>query len=351
MHDFLRAIGFSNITKKRDLSKLLELVIAGAEEEHSCVYGGAVLAERKRKFAGNLGIAVRGEIDESGMFMYEYYFPFFNSDETSLDEYVTLEKMADKTDYNGICDPAGFGVSVIFHMNELEDYADALRQYGSHNKRGKTGTELSHTFDSPLPGSCSIGLNGKPLHDPCTTEPNENPTDTTNFHGARVASPDQSLVTDIKGVCLSALSLSGKVLLPVTKDEAKAKTFKGNFEKRRGMMAAAMDGDQEAFENLTMDDMDLYTSIVKRIQHEDVMAIVDNSFMPYGIACDQYMIVGDIQSVKEVYNQLSGEMLFLLGIDCMDMTIQVCINSADLVGEPKEGRRFRGSIWLQGVFA
>jgi len=26
----------------------------------------------------------------------------------------------------------------------------------------------------------------------------------------------------------------------------------------------------------------------------------------------------------------------------------VCINAKDLIGEPEEGRRFKGVIWLQG---
>ena len=31
-----------------------------------------------------------------------------------------------------------------------------------------------------------------------------------------------------------------------------------------------------------------------------------------------------------------------------DLNFQVCINKKDLMGEPAVGRRFKGSIWLQG---
>ena len=48
-----------------------------------------------------------------------------------------------------------------------------------------------------------------------------------------------------------------------------------------------------------------------------------------------------IYTVKEiVYNLL---------IEANGLMINVGINEADLQGEPKVGRRFRGEIWLQGV--
>ena len=103
-----------------------------------------------------------------------------------------------------------------------------------------------------------------------------------------------------------------------------------------------------ALENLTLEDIDMYTSISKRIKSEDVLTIVESYFMPYGIACDQYSVMGDILSVEEVYNQLTGEKLYQIQIECNDVLIDLCMNAEDLLGEPAVGRRFRGNIWLQG---
>ena len=58
--------------------------------------------------------------------------------------------------------------------------------------------------------------------------------------------------------------------------------------------------------------------------------------------------MGDILSVEEVYNQLTGEKLYQIQIECNDMLIDLCMNAEDLLGEPAVGRRFRGNIWLQG---
>ena len=68
--------------------------------------------------------------------------------------------------------------------------------------------------------------------------------------------------------------------------------------------------------------------------------------MPYGIACFQYSVMGDILSVEEVYNQLTGEKLYQIQIECNDVLIDLCMNAEDLLGEPAVGRRFRGNIWL-----
>ena len=35
-------------------------------------------------------------------------------------------------------------------------------------------------------------------------------------------------------------------------------------------------------------------------------------------------------------------------IDCNDLKFTLCINKKDLYGEPAPGRRFKGTVWMQG---
>jgi hypothetical protein len=35
-------------------------------------------------------------------------------------------------------------------------------------------------------------------------------------------------------------------------------------------------------------------------------------------------------------------------VDTNDLVYDVCINEKDLLGEPEIGRRFKGTIWMQG---
>ena len=58
------------------------------------------------------------------------------------------------------------------------------------------------------------------------------------------------------------------------------------------MIQAAREGDEDAIENLTLEDMDTYSMISKRIMDEDVFSIVTTHFMPCGVECDHYNIMG-----------------------------------------------------------
>lgn len=115
------------------------------------------------------------------------------------------------------------------------------------------------------------------------------------------------------------------------------------------MIAAAREGDQDAIESLTLEDIDMYATISRRAKKEDVLTIVESYFMPYGIACDQYSIMGDILGVETVQNSLTEEFIYILTLECNNLIFDVCINQKDLLGEPLPGRRFRGTVWIQGT--
>ena len=70
--------------------------------------------------------------------------------------------------------------------------------------------------------------------------------------------------------------------------------------------------------------------------------------MPYGIECDQYNVLGEILDFTTNKNTLTGEEIVQFTLESNDMQYDVCINTKDLLGEPKVGRRFKGLIWLQG---
>ena len=151
-----------------------------------------------------------------------------------------------------------------------------------------------------------------------------------------------------EGVILGALSTEGKILLPINKAEKKNKQNQQNTTDRNYLVAAARDGDENAIENLTLEDIDTYSMLSRRITHEDVLSIVDSYFMPYGIESDQYAILGEIMDCRMEQNNLTGENVWVLDICCNEMNFGVCINQKDLVGEPQVGRRFKGIVWMQG---
>lgn len=69
---------------------------------------------------------------------------------------------------------------------------------------------------------------------------------------------------------LTGLAEEGRVLLPAMKDKEAVKVEKEVMKNRSNLIAAARDGDEEAMESLTMEDMDTYSMISQRIATEDL---------------------------------------------------------------------------------
>jgi hypothetical protein len=80
-----------------------------------------------------------------------------------------------------------------------------------------------------------------------------------------------------------------------------------------------------------------------------MLSIIDTSFMPCGVECDHYSIIGNILDVKTIKNTITDEIIYNLAVEANEVYMNIAINSLDLQGEPAPGRRFRGEIWLQGT--
>ena len=287
VHKFLKAVGFSNIRKK-DLDIILEEII-----EHPNVMkvtkdsSGNEFAEIIRFYGNNIGIMVRGSYDENDVFQINYYVPFSTYDGISTLEQIDIEKHAEKESYAGVCDEIRLGVTLIFYLQNVADFLSEHR---------------------------------------------------ANIHTKKLS-----------GASLSALSVEGKILLPIQQKVLEKQTATNKQENRKKLIAEAREGNEEAIENLSIQDLDMYSQISKRIRKEDVFSIVSTSFMPYGIESDQYSILGEIKELEEIINPITEEKLYSMEIECNDLHFRVVINQNDLLGEPAVGRRFKGSIWMQGA--
>ena len=280
-------MGFSQYTEKKQVQKLIRDIIIHADERSYTTVGKKTLvAEFDRNFAEDIGIAVCGEFDEDDTYSFDYYLPYLRSDLVSTAEDISIERHAAKESYAGICDDPKVGVSLIFYLQNMISY---LRLQGEGKIPAK-GTSLN----------------------------------------------------------LSALSCQGTIMMPIQKTEWQKKKIAKDAVQRNRLIQAARGGDEEAMESLTLEDMDTYTSISRKIQKADIFSLVDTYFMPYGVECDQYSVLGEITDMKLVTNGLTGEKVHILTLCCNDLNLKVAINSIDLLGEPAVGRRFKGSVWLQG---
>lgn len=152
----------------------------------------------------------------------------------------------------------------------------------------------------------------------------------------------------ITSVMLSALSTEGTILIPVNKTYTDLKREKRELRNNLRLVKEAKKGNADAIEHLVLQDIDLKNDISRRTFHEDVLSIVDTSLIPYGVECEHYEVIGTILRVSQIENTTTHDIMYNMDIKCNEYLINVCINSLDLQGEPAEGRRFKGVIWLQG---
>ena len=148
---------------------------------------------------------------------------------------------------------------------------------------------------------------------------------------------------------LSALRENIVDFLPIKKTALQIEKAKVAAKNRDELLEAAKNGDEDAMESLTIEDLDLYSMASRRATREDIYSIVDTTFMPSGIECDQYSILGEIKEVVCKKIRFTGEEIYDLKVECNELYFRVGINKMDLLGEPLPGRRFKGKIWMMGT--
>lgn len=287
MHNYLRAVGFSKIVNRTDFDALMDQILEQAEQRQSIAIGDNILfAEIKWACNETMGICLRGEYDEKGRFHIEHYFPYYLADVVSTNDLLMISKRVDTDAYTGMCDDYRLGVSLIFYLQNSIEFLEA--------KEEKTIAGIPYA------------------------------------------------------IRLAALSVEGKILLPLDQQEITEKYKTLDPKHRNNLIAEAKKGNQEAIDSLTIDDIDLYAVVSRRIKYEDLYSIVETCFIPYGSESDNYSIIGTIQSCRLLKNKHTQEEVYEMEVNCNDLIFQVCINKEDLIGEPMPGRRFKGNIWMQG---
>ena len=295
MHRYMRSIGFGKLTDRKELQKLLtDVIIEGTERSYTSNGKDMLLAEFRKDFTeviegstdNSIGIAVCGEFDNEDKFTYDYYFPYLRGNLVSSEEDVSVERHAAQESYAGVCDDVRIVISLIFYLQNMIPYV-----------------KIKNSDRLPVKGTT---------------------------------------------LTLTALSTKGTIMMPIIKSEKDLIRNKKTSITRARLLNAARKGDEEAIESLTLDDMDTYTSISKKIQKEDVFSLVDTCFMPYGVECDHYSILAEIMECSLVRNKITDEKIYFMTLSCNDMIFDLCINKDDLFGEPAVGRRFKGVIWMQG---
>lgn len=287
MHKYSKAIGFGGDISGSMMRKVEEEVRREfTSHERMILDEDTDYCEFRKILGERLELAMYGVMDLDENFEKEYSVPVFQGKGITTYADVIVEKKIDKEAYIGICEDARVDISLMFYLQNPMEYVREL-QSGNLSKK-KTS------------------------------------------------------------VTLAGLAYDGTVLFPVTKNEKDKKEQREQFRDRMMLVSAARKGDSEAIETLTLKDMDTYQKVSKRVVTEDIFSIIDTYFMPYGVECDLYSIMGEIMDMDLVINEVTREKIMILTLDVNEMIFDVCIPKANILGEPAVGRRFRTNIWLQG---
>lgn len=287
MHSFLKAIGFEDMNNVK-LDEILNQVFEKPNYMNIAKDSmGNEFVQISKDFGKSIGVSICGSYSEDGHFEMDYYYPYFHGNRITSEEYLEIEKHSDKESYAAVCDDIKVGVTLIFFIQNVAEYL-----------------KKKSTWKNNIIPKMSASL--------------------------------------------AALCLNGKVLLPISKSEVQIQKNEEITQNRNHLIAAAKEGDEDAIESLTLEDIDLYSMLSKRIINEDVLSIVDSYFMPYGIESDQYSVLGEILDVRYTENIITKKRICIMTVDTNDLIYDICINEENLLGEPQVGRRFKGNIWLQG---
>lgn len=288
MHIYMDAIGLSQVRSRTDIEKLVQYILESPDEKYITeVENGILLAEIRKNFAKDIGVTLVGEYDKEQNFRMSHYYPYLKGSLITTEEDITINRKIDTDAFTGMCDDLRLGISLIFYLQNPIAYLNFRRK--------------QLPFKPPVP------------------------------------------------ISLSALSIQGKILLGNQEDPFTGESIKKWKTRRNSLLREAKTGNMEAINQLTIDDIDMYASISRRLLHEDLYSIVSTSFIPYGSECDNYTVLGKIQSVETITNSFTNECSYLILLECNEIVFPLIINQKQLVGEPAPGRRFKGVIWLQGA--
>lgn len=287
MHKFLRTIGFSLYQKDRDIDKLLDKLCEDLTGlKRIQVDDETNFCEFKKEVAPDMGLVICGSMDQEGKFKRSYYYPYLKSYDMTSEVSCSIQRHTERETYAGLLDEYKVGISLIFYIVNSFECRERIID-----------------------------------HHPMET----------------------------KDTCLTGLAVSGKILLPIQKTEKQREKAKVAAKDRNELLEAAKNGDEDAMETLTIEDIDLYSRASRRAMKEDLYSIIDSCFMPCGIECDQYSIIGEILKIEEKVNQITMETVYDLTLECSDLIFHVGIAKKDLTGEARVGRRFKGHVWMQGT--
>lgn len=286
MLEYLAAIGLKEYTEENKLQRLISEIVSSPTNKYITNFKDkdSIKIEYEKKFNEKMSLIVRGNLSEQEELTVNFFMPIALSDKTIDIVEADVEIKDEEFLYYVYCEDDDTGTQIDFCLQNVMDYLDI--------------------------------------------EQDEN--------------------TYIEGAQMMGLSVDGKVILNVDKDDVEKELELEEEQWRKELLKKARQGDMDAQELLEIEAEEMEDIIEERLEEEDLFSILEGFYMPVGVEQGLYSVLGTIEKIKTYVNSLTNEKVYNLTLNCIGVNFEVCINKKDLIGKPMKGMRFLGLCWMQG---
>lgn len=152
----------------------------------------------------------------------------------------------------------------------------------------------------------------------------------------------------VSGAYIVGLAEIGTIILPIEKDFMDKVMECEQDKLYRTLVRRAREGDNEAEQILQLQQDQMTETISERLNNEDLYSVVEGYFLSDDEIELTYDLLGTIQKIEIIRNNITNEKIYKLNLNAMGTNIDVCINKKNLLGIPTKGMRFKGKCWIQG---
>lgn len=283
---YISALGFSSYNTKEKAEKLVTEIIEAPNTRYISNYKtDEIKVEYYKEYGNEFGLIVRGALSSSEELTVYSLIPYAIGGSITDTHEIDVVKGEKKDIYNAYCEESRSGTPVSFFLQNVIDYLEIEDQEDVY----------------------------------------------------------------IEGVRLVAFSVEGTIILPIEKDETDLILEEEEDVFREELLEKARKGDEEALQILEDEALESSEILQERLKDEDLLSILEGFFVPLGEHEDIYSLLGTIEEVTETTNRMTEERIYILGIKCMSLFLDVYINAADIIGVPSVGMRFKGTSWVHGL--
>lgn len=282
---YIRALGFTEFDTKDKAEGMVAETIKDPTEKFVWESESGILnVEYYKSYGDDFGLMVRGSIEENKALNVHALLPYAQGRFLTNTHEVDVIKLNRQDVYHGFCEEIKSGTPISFFVQNLVEY--------------KMAEKHDHIY--------------------------------------------------VNGIHLVVYCAEGTVILPIEKDDTDLLLEKEEEMIREELLEQARKGDEEAMTILDEEATEATEILQERLQNEDILTVLEGFFVPVGDHDDIYSLLGDIEDIGVFHNNNTNEEIFRLKIRCMSISLDVFINSKDMIGYPTLGMRFKGSGWVHG---